>query len=234
MLLCQCQVSSHLVSMQREIHKWCSLCSEGLCQLSFPACRGYNDRPWDEKKMIISVDLLHSGPVLCICDFYPICIWMRVFAILMPKRGYWQYLRQRRYTQCLSQQEEKRSETSQSLFTNGLPSFDCICFHRIVCLSVYSLCLLGTMPTVVTEKDSRESWPFGGLWAEIGKYKIVDDSLFRIEPTYKVILATSFLGFKSLVTWHLIYQDANAPLWTMCVLGMSWCPKKQIYVRIWV
>lgn len=157
MLLCQCQVSSHLVSMQREIHKWCCLCSEGLCQLSIPACRGYNDRPWDEKKIIISPYLLHSGPVLCICDFSPICIWMRVFAILMPKRGYSQYLGQRRYTQCLSWQEEERSETSQSLFTNDLPSFDCICSHHIFYLSVYSLCLLGTMPSVITEKDSGES-----------------------------------------------------------------------------
>lgn len=87
MLLCQCQVSSHLVSMQRETHKWCCLCSEGLCQLSIPACQGYNDRPWDEKKIIISLYLLHSGPVLCICDFSPIYIWMRVFAILNAKEG---------------------------------------------------------------------------------------------------------------------------------------------------
>lgn len=82
MLLCQCQVSPHFINVQRETCKWWFL----FCQLNSLACRGCNGRSWNEKNYNLAV-LLYNSLVLCICSFYPICIWICVSAILVPNEG---------------------------------------------------------------------------------------------------------------------------------------------------
>lgn len=95
--------------------------------------------------------------MLCICDFYPVLHLNIHFCSSGAKLG-------EVYLAIFGMQETDRlsvfpgkrkkgpEEKSQGLFTNGLSLCDCVCFCHLSCLSIYSLGLLGTMPSVTTEE----------------------------------------------------------------------------------
>lgn len=145
-LLCCCQASPQLVGAPRETHKRCSLCPEWPCQLGSLACN-FIMIGLEMRKKLYS-HCMYYMIVLCSASVTStlFCIWIYVFAALVPNWGrcIWQYLECRRQIDSVCFPAREKKGPRRSLRAYSLMAFSFVIVSASVtspvCQFILSVC----------------------------------------------------------------------------------------------
>lgn len=166
--------------MCRGSSEWSSLLSEGLCQLSILPCNFIMTGLEVRKNYNLTAFIIWESCVLQLWLLPHLHLIYMFLQLWCQMEGSWQYLDHERYILSVSL-GKRRNELRRRLRACSLMAFPFwLCLFPSPLLPVSWLPLLGTMPSIITQGGQGRREILGEIWLEIGKYKIIYDSLFRI------------------------------------------------------